>query len=108
VPAEETDGRLIYDPGNRQWNIPELRRLLNEILPDNDFFHGYEVEHVFEGIGRKVMLLNGRRLDHIQLILLSIEYITDWKASEEHQAMLVAELAHRVKNAPTVVQSLAL
>lgn len=107
VPVEESEGRLIYDLGNRQWDIPELRRLLEEVLPDNDHFDGFEVEHVFEGIGRKVMLLNARRLDHVQLILLAVEDVTARKASEEHNAMLMAELAHRVKNALTVVQSLA-
>jgi two-component system, chemotaxis family, CheB/CheR fusion protein len=105
VDAENSAGRLIYDLGNR--HIPELRRLLNEILPDDDHFDGYEIEHVFETIGRKVMLLNGRRLDHIQAILLAVEDFTDRKAAEEHQAILMAELAHRVKNALTVVQGLA-
>jgi two-component system, chemotaxis family, CheB/CheR fusion protein len=104
VSAEKSTGRLVYDLGNRQWDIPELRRLLHEVLPGNDHFDGYQVEHVFEKIGRKVMLLNGRRLDHVQLILLAVEDITERKASEEHQAMLMAELAHRVKNALTVVQ----
>lgn len=107
VPPGQTEGRLIYDLGNRQWDIPELRRLLDEVLPDNDHFEGYEVEHDFEGIGRKVMLLNGRRLDHVQSILLSVEDVTARRRGEERQAMLMAELAHRVKNALGVVQSLA-
>ena len=105
--AEDTKGRLIYELGNRQWDIPELRRLLTEVLPDDDHFEGYEVEHVFEGIGRKVMLLNGRRLDHVQGILLAVEDVTARREAEEHQAMLMAELGHRVKNALGVVQALA-
>lgn len=107
VHPDASVGRLIYDLGNRQWDIPELRRLLEEVLPDNDHFDGYEVEHVFERIGRKVMLLNARRLDHVQAILLAMEDVTTRRASEEHNAMLMAELAHRVKNALNVVQSLA-
>jgi len=83
VKPEETEGQLVYDLGNGQWNIPKLRTLLEEILPDNDIFIGYEVEHTFEGIGHRTMLLNGRRLDHVQLILLIIVDITERKEIEE-------------------------
>lgn len=107
VAREETEGHKIYDLGNRQWDIPELRRLLDDILPDNEVFIGYEVTHEFEQIGRKTMLLNGRRLDHVQLILLGIDDITDRKDWEAHQTRLTGELAHRVKNALNVVQGLA-
>jgi PAS domain S-box-containing protein len=63
-------------------NIPELRRLLEEVLPHDKQFSDFEVEHEFEGIGRRTMLLNGRRLDHVQLILLAIEDITGRKRAE--------------------------
>lgn len=79
----ETEGRLIYELGNGQWDIPELRTLLEEILPTNKVFIGYEVDHVFETIGRRTMLLNGRQLDHAQLILLAITDITGRKQAEE-------------------------
>jgi hypothetical protein len=49
---------LIYDLGNRQWDIPKLRKLLEEILPQNTKFNDFEVEHHFETIGRKIMHLN--------------------------------------------------
>src|SRR5205823_4472573 len=62
VTREETVGRLVYELGNNQWNIPRLRTLLEEILPQENTFRDFEVEHVFEHIGRKVMLLNARRL----------------------------------------------
>lgn len=103
----EAEGRLIYQLGNGQWNIVELRRLLEDVLPDEGRFDDHEMEHAFEDIGRKTMLLNGRRLDRAQLVLLTIEDITERKRAEAHQAMLMGELGHRVKNALGVVQGLA-
>src|SRR3989442_882325 len=63
VPPGETNGRLIYELGNGQWNIPKLRELLEDILPRNSFFDDFEVTHDFERIGRRTMLLNARRLN---------------------------------------------
>ena len=81
VKPEETEGTLIYDLGNRQWNIPKLKDLLENILPQNSIFNDFEVEHQFETIGRKIMLLNARRIysdeKQIQLILLAIEDVTE-------------------------------
>jgi PAS domain S-box-containing protein len=86
VTPEETIGNLIYDLGNRQWDIPGLRKLLEEILPENNKFDDYEVEHIFSGVGRKIMLLNARRIIHQekgpQQILLAIEDVTERKRIE--------------------------
>jgi PAS domain S-box-containing protein len=76
VRPEQTIGQLIYNLGNGQWSIPALRTALEEVLPTNKVFENYEVSHAFEGLGRRVMLLNGRRLDHVQFILLGIRDIT--------------------------------
>ncbi len=80
VNAEETEGTLIYDLGNRQWNIPKLRNLLEEIIPQNSIFENFEVEHDFLHIGRRRMLLNVRRIalpnDETLMILLAIEDVT--------------------------------
>ena len=81
VSKEETEKRLIYELGNGQWDIPELRRLLGEILPQNNKFEDFRVEHDFPGIGRKRMLLNARRIvgkvgDEGAMILLAIEDVT--------------------------------
>ena len=77
VSPEETMGKMFYDLGNRQWDIPELRKLLEEILPKNEEFNDYAVEHDFPEIGRKKLLLNARRLfsegKKSELILLAIE-----------------------------------
>ena len=80
VTPDETIGRIIYDLGKQQWNIPGLRTLLEEILKKENCFYNYEVEHVFPDIGRKIMQLNARRitLEGIGsgLILLAIEDVT--------------------------------
>jgi PAS domain-containing protein len=62
VKPEETVGQLIYDLGNKQWDIPKLRELLEDILPQKATFDDYEVEHDFATIGRRTMLLNARRI----------------------------------------------
>lgn len=84
---EETEGRLIYDLGDRQWDIPELRKLLEEIIPLNTRFEDYAVEHDFPGLGRKTMMLNARRIhregDGTRLILLAVEDVTEKRAAEE-------------------------
>ena len=59
---KKTIGRFIYDLGNKQWDIPKLRTLLEEILPKENKFNNYEVDHVFPDIGHKIMLLNARRI----------------------------------------------
>ena len=86
VKPEETVGQLIYDLGNKQWNIPKLRELLETILPQKTTFDNYEVEHDFATIGRRIMLLNGRQIERVlgkeRIILLAIEDITERKEIE--------------------------
>jgi two-component system CheB/CheR fusion protein len=91
----ETEGRLIYELGNGQWNIPRLRLLLEEILSRNDSFEDFEVEHDFPRIGRRTMLLNARRLAPVgeeagELILLSIEDVTARRQAEDAVRRLAA------------------
>jgi PAS domain S-box-containing protein len=87
VKPEETVGELIYDLGNRQWDIPKLRELLEDILPNTTSFDGFEVEHDFPDIGKRIMLLNACRIylesNSTKLIVLTIEDITDRKKIEE-------------------------
>jgi two-component system CheB/CheR fusion protein len=119
VSKDETENRFIYDLGNRQWNIPKLREALEKILPEAGGFTDLEVEHEFEGIGPKTMLLSGREIrqpaPYGQTILLAIEDITERMerqridvqkneqalASERKSRELEAELA-RVVRALTV------
>ena len=77
VDPGSTEGRLVYELGNSQWDIPRLRDLLENVLPENDAFDDFMVEHDFEQIGQRIMLLNARKIDHLQLILLAIEDITE-------------------------------
>jgi putative nucleotidyltransferase with HDIG domain/PAS domain S-box-containing protein len=87
VTYEETVGQLIYDLGNRQWDIPKMRELLEHVLPTNTAFIDYEVEHNFESIGRRTMLLNAKKIysgaNKAEMILLAIEDITAHKRTEE-------------------------
>ncbi|HOP46645.1 MAG TPA: sigma 54-interacting transcriptional regulator [Desulfobacteraceae bacterium] len=93
VKPEETEGILIYDLGNRQWDIPKLRELLEEILPQNSTFNDFEVEHNFETIGRKIMHLNARRIyrdsKQTQMILLALEDVTEREYYKRHLEDLV-------------------
>jgi len=87
VAAEEAKGQFIYELGNRYWDIPKLRELLEEILPKNTSFENFEVEYDLPTIGRRAMLLNARRIyregNKTQMILLAIEDITERKRAEE-------------------------
>ncbi|MDO9099869.1 MAG: PAS domain-containing protein, partial [Caldisericota bacterium] len=92
IKPDETEGMSIYDLGCRQWNIPEFRRLLEEILPEHAECNDFEVEHTFEILGRKVLHVNARRIhttpSQIPLILLAIKDVTD----REHQKRDLEEL----------------
>ena len=87
VNEQETEGILIYDLGNRQWDIPALRTLLEKILPEKSVFNDFEVTHHFSHIGERTMLLNARAIKNEKgqdkLILLSIEDITEKKKAQE-------------------------
>jgi two-component system, chemotaxis family, CheB/CheR fusion protein len=76
----DTENRLIFDLGNRQWDIPRLRTLLNEIIAKHTHFEDFEVEQEFPAIGTKKMLLNARQVQGSEgqppLILLALEDIT--------------------------------
>jgi len=86
VTPRATIGNFIYDLGNRQWDIPKLRALLEDILPSVTVFNDYEVEHDFLNIGRKIILLNAREIFRkdigSNIILLAMEDITERKQME--------------------------
>jgi nitrogen-specific signal transduction histidine kinase len=100
VELADTENKNVYELGNGQWNIPALRKLLEDILPKNTFFKGFEVDHDFSFIGHKVMILNARQIHFEEkgsseksfpkIILLAMEDITEM--------MVVAEtLSHHAK-----------
>ena len=87
VSAAETEGRLIYELGNGQWDIPDLRTLLEDIVPKSSVFDDFELEHTFPVIGRRFMLLNARKLqagEHGELLVLAMEDVTARKKAEEN------------------------
>ena len=79
VTLEETQGQVLYELGNNQWDIPRLHDLLETVLPEKTSFENFEVEHDFPGIGQKKMLLNARQIIGQEgaphLILLAMEVI---------------------------------
>ena len=87
VSPHETIEQFIYDLGDGQWNVPGLRILLEEVLPQHKAFQDFEVALTFPKIGRKVMLLNARKLfrasNNTEHILLAIEDITERKRVSE-------------------------
>ncbi len=62
VEKKNTEDKLVYELGNGQWDIPALRKLLENILPKNTFFKGFEVEHNFPSIGHRTIILNARHI----------------------------------------------
>jgi len=79
VLKKNTEGRKMYELGDRQWNAPELRDLLERILPRHRVLNNYEITLDFPTLGRKTMLLNARQVDSKELILLAMEDVTSQK-----------------------------
>ncbi len=103
VTPKETEGQFIYDLGNRQWDIPKLRELLEGILPKTTSFDNFEIEHVFPDIGKRIMLLNACRIyleaNRTKLIILTIKDITERKKTDELREK-IRELEARLKKNP--------
>ena len=110
VEPKETENSYVYELGNGQWNIEELKSLLEEILPKRKVVRNYEVVHDFETIGRKTILLNARQIDTVQLIVLALEDISVRKNLEEqlaeHTRSLETIVADRTKDLASRVQEL--
>jgi two-component sensor histidine kinase len=110
-------GRSVYAIADALWNIPDLKTLLEEILPRHSVMEAYEVEHEFSGIGRRTLILNAREVfsPTKKLILLAIEDVT-----ERHQAtraiaellqqkeVLLQEMQHRIGNSLQIIASILL
>ncbi|KKR13498.1 MAG: Transcriptional regulator, Fis family [Parcubacteria group bacterium GW2011_GWC1_39_29] len=119
VESKDTEGKIVYELGNRQWDIPALRKLLEDILPKNTFFKGFEVTHDFPLIGSKVMILNARQIHFKEetvpglfppIILLAIEDVTDMMAVAEtlagHVKQFEAKLTERTQKLETHIGKL--
>jgi len=119
VGREDTQGKIVYELGNGQWNIPALRKLLEDILPKHTFFNGFQVAHDFPLIGRKVMILNARQIHFTEdgskelfppIILLAIEDVTEMMDVAEklarHTNEFEAELTERTKKLEIHIKTL--
>ncbi|MBX9945571.1 MAG: PAS domain-containing protein [Reyranella sp.] len=113
----EVAGRAMYDLAGGRWNIPELRLLLETILPQHAVMEAYEVEQDFPGIGRRTMLLNARTVSDAggdrALILLAIEDVTQQRthirelgALLREKETLLQEVPHRVSNSLQIIASI--
>lgn len=111
VDRYETVGQHLFDLGNGQWDIPELRTLLTAVIPKSTAVINYEVTHDFPDLGRRTMLLTARTLFHpdnaSHSMLLAIVDATDSREREAAKDLLFGELRHRIKNLLAVAQSLA-
>ena len=104
---EEAEGRLLYDLGISQWNLPKFREMLDHVLGDYTEYKDYEIQHFFPGIGPKVLLLNIRtvpqKIHGEQLVLLAIEDITQHREGERIVAEREAWFRSLTKNAPVMI-----
>jgi two-component sensor histidine kinase len=117
VAKQNVQGRLVYALGDGEWDIPELRLVLEKILPRHTVMEAYEVEHEFPGIGRRKMLLNAREVfnqrNAHKLILLAIEDVTERRGVErqtsdllQQKEILLQEMQHRVANSLQIIASI--
>ena len=114
---QDIHGRPVYGLGDGQWDIPELRLLLEGVAPQHAVMEAYEVERDFPVIGRRSMLLNARELffqkSARKLILLAIEDVTDRRTAEreitnllQQKETLLQEMQHRVANSLQIIASI--
>lgn len=119
VSPEETQGKLLYELGDGQWNVPKLRLLLEKILPEHGVMGDYEVEHEFPELGHRTMRLNARQVFYEHgadsTILLSMEDVTEQRilAREKDELLrqkevLLEELQHRIANSLQIIASIIL
>lgn len=118
TPYGDADEVLFYELGNGQWNIPHLRTLLEEVIPQKQNVDDYEVKHDFEVLGKRIMLINAREIQYEngkKKMLLSIQDVTEQRATEEHKRMLMEqkdtllkEMRHRIANSLQLIASIIL
>ena len=102
-------GRQLHVLENGPWDEPELRHLLEAVIHKSAAIEGYEIEHDFPQLGRRILRLTARKMLHPNstTLLLAIEDITDGRRKEQENELLLGELHHRVKNLFALVHSLA-
>ncbi len=111
VDREDTLDRSLFELGNGQWDIPALRKVLSEVVPKAIAIVGYEVEHVFPDLGRRIMRVSARQLSHPDhnstQMLVVFEDVTEKQKSDAAKDILLAETRHRMKNLMAMVRAVA-
>lgn len=118
TPYGDADEALFYELGNGQWNIPHLRTLLEEVIPQKQSVESYEVTHDFDILGKRIMLINAREIQYEngkKKMLLSIQDVTEQRAAEEQKRVLMEqkdtllkEMRHRIANSLQLIASIIL
>lgn len=108
VSRQETRGKILYELGNGQWNIPRLRYLLENILPTSNPVEEFEVEHEFPHIGKKLMLLNAHQIElegqYKDQILIAIEDITERRQIERRKDDFLSIASHELRTPLTTIK----
>ena len=108
VTQKDTEGELVYNLGDGQWNIRKLKILLEDILPQNTFFEDFKVEHDFPKIGKKIVILNARRIhttdEKTPIMLLAMEDITKQKQLEDQLKEYTKRLNQEVNRRTTELE----
>ena len=111
VVPEAIEQRYLYDIGDGQWNSPQLRGLLEDVLSENRTFQDFEVNHTFPSIGAKILLLNARRiagaLNRDPLILLAFEDVTERKELERNKEAFLSIASHELRTPVTSIKAYA-
>src|SRR5436305_8644390 len=97
VSAEETENRLIYELGNGQWDIPALRTLLEDIVPQSSVFNDFELEHDFPTIGRQVKLQNDRK-PRVAALAQILALANEDETERRHAERLLADIETYAQN----------
>jgi two-component sensor histidine kinase len=108
---DSTVGKELFELGNGQWNIPELRLLLADVVPKASAIVGYEVKHVFPDLGERIMIVTARKLlhpdDYSTQMLVMFEDVTEQHRANAATSILLAETRHRSRNLIAMLRSVA-
>ncbi|HEY4513838.1 MAG TPA: histidine kinase dimerization/phosphoacceptor domain -containing protein [Candidatus Paceibacterota bacterium] len=118
VEYEDVHGKMFYELGNGEWNIPPLRTLLEQVIPGKSNVEGYEVEHNFRKLGRRTMVINAREIkfdNRRRNMLLSISDVTQQRKTQRDKEnlmlqkdTLLKEMRHRIANSLQLIASIIL
>ena len=118
VEYEDVHGKMFYELGNGEWNIPPLRALLEQVVPEKTTVEGYEVEHTFTRLGQRIMVINAREIlfdNRRRNMLLSITDVTEQRKLQHDKEnlmlqkdTLLKEMRHRIANSLQLIASIIL